>query len=155
MKVYKNWPWISYRPMSIPFTCEEWWIHKTSESVHWESSQDATNTPAFYVCYCRDRLHCDLFDWASFIWENRPLGTKNCFVTAVRYRKTLQGVFFPEFQQRGCFATRIFSQDAVLAPIERGVKKLLRHHFTEHRIISRGFHTRWSPYLLRLTPYVF
>lgn len=63
-------------------------------------------------------------------------------------------MFFPELQQRG-FSTRIFSQDAVLATIERRVKKLLRHHFTEHRIISRGFPTRWHPHLLDLTPYVF
>ena len=87
-----------------------------------------------------------------FCEEITPQGPKTCSVTAARYRKMLEDMVIPELQQRGCLATVTFQQDGAPPHIAREVQNLLRRHFTEDRIISRAFPTRWPPRSPDLTP---
>ena len=72
-------------------------------------------------------------------------------ITAVRYWNMLQDMVIPDLQQRECFATKTFQQDGT-PHVESEVQNSIWRHFTEDRIISRAFPTRWPPRSFDLTP---
>ncbi|GBM94405.1 hypothetical protein AVEN_122522-1 [Araneus ventricosus] len=75
------------------------------------------------------------------------VGTQNSsnrhipFQRGQRYRYVLRYFVIPLLQQHGCLQDVIFLQDGVPSHIDRLVKQLLRHHFTDSRVISSPFPT--------------
>ena len=53
-----------------------------------------------------------------------------------------QDMVIPEFQQCGWLTTITFQQDGGSPHNAREIQNLLRHHFSEDRIISRAFPIR-------------
>ena len=81
-----------------------------------------------------------------------PTGPKTCTVNAVRYRDMLTGFVIPQLQQRQCLDQIIFMRDGAPPHIALTVQQLLKHHFTDERIIIRSFPNPWPPRSPELTP---
>lgn len=79
-------------------------------------------------------------------------GPQTCSVNTQRYHDMLSSFVIPQLQQRQCLDKIIFMQDGAPPHIGKSVQQLLRHHFTEERVISRCFHVAWPPRSPDLTP---
>ncbi|GFU40750.1 uncharacterized protein TNCV_3231071 [Trichonephila clavipes] len=66
-------------------------------------------------------------------------GPVTCSITGQRYASLLRYKIIPDLQARPCLSRIIFMQDGAPPHITRCVKDVLKHHFTEERVISRQF----------------
>ncbi|GFW30315.1 uncharacterized protein TNCV_3850861 [Trichonephila clavipes] len=66
-------------------------------------------------------------------------GPVTCSITGQRYASLLRTKIIPDLQARPCLSRIIFMQDRASPHITRCVKDVLKHHFTEERVISRQF----------------
>ncbi|GFU19327.1 uncharacterized protein TNCV_3032491 [Trichonephila clavipes] len=57
----------------------------------------------------------------------------------------LQNKIIPDLQARQCLSRILFMQDGAPPHITRCVTDVLKHHFTEGRVISRQFRHLWPP----------
>ncbi|GFU06773.1 uncharacterized protein TNCV_4353371 [Trichonephila clavipes] len=62
-----------------------------------------------------------------------------CSITGQRYASLLRNKIIPDLQARQCLSRIIFMQDGTSPHITRCVKDVLKHHFTEERVISHQF----------------
>ena len=69
----------------------------------------------------------------EIITQARP---QTCSVNAERYHDMLSRFVIPQLQQRQCLDKIIFMQDGAPPHFGKSVQQLLRHHFTEKRVIS-------------------
>ncbi|GFU86465.1 uncharacterized protein TNCV_1418171 [Trichonephila clavipes] len=79
-------------------------------------------------------------------------GPVTCFITGQRYASLLRNKIIPDMQARQCLSRIIFMQDGAPPHITRCVKDVLKHHFTEERVISRHFRHMWPPRSPDLNP---
>ncbi|GFT80280.1 uncharacterized protein TNCV_1189571 [Trichonephila clavipes] len=73
-------------------------------------------------------------------------------ITGQRYASLLRNKIIPDLQARQCLSRIIFMQDGAPPHSTRCVKDVLKHHFTEERVISRQFRHLWSPRSPDLNP---
>ncbi|GFY09453.1 transposable element tc3 transposase [Trichonephila clavipes] len=66
-------------------------------------------------------------------------GPVTCSITGQRYASLLGNKIFPDLQARQRLSRIIFMQNGAPPHITRCVKDVLKHHFTEERVISRQF----------------
>ncbi|GFV32431.1 uncharacterized protein TNCV_1677171 [Trichonephila clavipes] len=66
-------------------------------------------------------------------------GPVTCSITGQRYASLLGNKIIPDLQARQCLSRIIFMQDGAPPHITRCVKDVLKHHFTEERVISHQF----------------
>lgn len=78
-----------------------------------------------------------------FFEETGALGPVTVTVNGQRYESLLRNDVIPALQQRECVDSIIFMQDGAPPHIANRVKRLLRRHFGNARIISRHFPTAW------------
>ncbi|GFW43705.1 uncharacterized protein TNCV_4770541 [Trichonephila clavipes] len=79
-------------------------------------------------------------------------GPVTCSITGQRYASLLRNKIIPNLQARQCLSRIIFMQDGAPPHITRCVKDVLKHHFTEERVISRQFRHLWPPRSPDLNP---
>ncbi|GFW36722.1 uncharacterized protein TNCV_1220541 [Trichonephila clavipes] len=79
-------------------------------------------------------------------------GPVTCSITGQRYASLLRNKIIPDLQARQCLSRIIFMQDGAPPHITCCVKDVLKHHFTEERVISRQFHHLWPPRSPDLNP---
>ncbi|GFX16657.1 transposable element tc3 transposase [Trichonephila clavipes] len=79
-------------------------------------------------------------------------GPVTCSITGQRYASLLRNKIIPDLQARQCLSRIIFMQDGAPPHITRCVKDVLKHHFTEERVISRQFSHLWPPRSPDLNP---
>ncbi|GFY25148.1 transposable element tc3 transposase [Trichonephila clavipes] len=79
-------------------------------------------------------------------------GPVTCSVTGQRYASLLRNKIIPDLQAHQCLSRIIFMQDGAPPHITRCVKDVLKHHFTEERVISRQFRHLWPPRSPDLNP---
>ncbi|GFV91679.1 transposable element tc3 transposase [Trichonephila clavipes] len=79
-------------------------------------------------------------------------GPVTCSITGQRYESLLRNKIILDLQAHQCLSRIIFMQDGAPPHITRCVTDVLKHHFTEERVISRHFHHLWPPRLLDLNP---
>ncbi|GFX00260.1 transposable element tc3 transposase [Trichonephila clavipes] len=72
-------------------------------------------------------------------------GPVTCYITGQRYASLLRNKIIPDLQAHQCFSRIIFLQDGIPPHITRCVKDVLKHHFTEERMISRQIRHLWPP----------
>ncbi|GFV71321.1 uncharacterized protein TNCV_1476261 [Trichonephila clavipes] len=77
-------------------------------------------------------------------------GPVTCSITGQRYASLLRNKIIPDLQARQCLSRIIFMQDGAPPHITRCVTDVLKHHFTEERVISRQFRHLWPPRSLDL-----
>ncbi|GFT54416.1 transposable element tc3 transposase [Trichonephila clavipes] len=82
-------------------------------------------------------------------------GPVTCYTTGQRYASLLRNKIIPDLQARQCLSSIIFMQDGAPPHITRCVKDVLKHHFTEKRVISRQFRHLWPPRSPDLNPCYF
>ncbi|GFV88449.1 transposable element tc3 transposase [Trichonephila clavipes] len=90
------------------------------------------------------RLEVDS-EWpCNILWtDEAPLqlddagGPVTCSITGQRYASLLRNKIILDLQARQCVSRIIFMQDRAPPHITRCVKDVLKHHFTEERVISR------------------
>ncbi|GFW54124.1 transposable element tc3 transposase [Trichonephila clavipes] len=70
-------------------------------------------------------------------------GPVTCSITGQEYASLLRNKIIPDLQARQCLSRIIFMQDGAPPHITRCVKDVLKHHFTEERVISRHFRHLW------------
>ncbi|GFV78977.1 retrovirus-related Pol polyprotein from transposon 412 [Trichonephila clavipes] len=75
-----------------------------------------------------------------------------CSITGQRYASLLRNKIIPDLQARQCLSRIIFMQDGAPPHIKRCVTDVLKHHFTEERVISCQFRHRWAPRSPDLNP---
>ncbi|GFT93601.1 uncharacterized protein TNCV_677391 [Trichonephila clavipes] len=73
-------------------------------------------------------------------------------ITGQRYASLLRNKIIPDLQTRQCLSPIIFMQDGAPPHITRCVKDVLKHHFTEERVISHQFRHMWPPRSPDLNP---
>ncbi|GFV86629.1 uncharacterized protein TNCV_4184831 [Trichonephila clavipes] len=79
-------------------------------------------------------------------------GPVTCSITGQRYASLLRNKIIPHLQARQCLSRIIFMQDGAPPHITRCVTDVLKHHFTEERVISRQFRHLWPPQSPDLNP---
>ncbi|GFX63234.1 transposable element tc3 transposase [Trichonephila clavipes] len=79
-------------------------------------------------------------------------GPVTCSITGQRYASLLRNKIIPDLQARQCLSRIIFMQDGAPPHITRCVTDVLKHHFTEERVISRQFRHLWPPRSPDLSP---
>ncbi|GFX17597.1 transposable element tc3 transposase [Trichonephila clavipes] len=79
-------------------------------------------------------------------------GPVTCSITGQRYASLLRNKIIPDLQARQCLSRIIFMQDGAPPHITRCVTDVLKHHFTEERVISRQFRHLWPPRSPDLNP---
>ncbi|GFV13635.1 catalase [Trichonephila clavipes] len=79
-------------------------------------------------------------------------GPVSCSITGQRYASLLRNKIIPDLQARQCLSRITFMQDGAPPHITRCVTDVLKHHFTEERVISRQFRHLWPPRLPDLNP---
>ncbi|GFS78129.1 uncharacterized protein TNCV_1107511 [Trichonephila clavipes] len=79
-------------------------------------------------------------------------GPETCSITEQRYASLLRNKIIPDLQARQCLSRIIFMQDGAPPHITRCVKDVLKHHFTEERVISHQFRHLWPPRSPDLNP---
>ncbi|GFW15679.1 uncharacterized protein TNCV_3581771 [Trichonephila clavipes] len=79
-------------------------------------------------------------------------GPVTCSITGQRYASLLRNKIIPDLQARQCLSRIIFMQDAAPPHITRCVTDVLKHHFTEERVISRQFRHLCPPRSPDLNP---
>ena len=79
-------------------------------------------------------------------------GAQTCSVNAKRYHDVLSRFVIPQHQQRQCLDKIIFMQNGAPPQIGKSAHQLMRHHFTEERVIILCFHVAWPPHSPDLTP---
>ncbi|GFT24852.1 uncharacterized protein TNCV_3021381 [Trichonephila clavipes] len=79
-------------------------------------------------------------------------GPVSCSITGQRYASLLRNKIIPDLQARQCLSRIIFMQDGAHPHITRCVTDVLKHHFTEERVISRQFRHLWPPRSPDLNP---
>ncbi|GFT22321.1 uncharacterized protein TNCV_3273171 [Trichonephila clavipes] len=72
--------------------------------------------------------------------------------TGQRYASLLRNKICPDLQARPCLSRIIFLQDGAPPHITLCVKDVLKHHFTEGRVISRPFSHLWPPLSSDMNP---
>ncbi|GFV37278.1 uncharacterized protein TNCV_2255801 [Trichonephila clavipes] len=82
-------------------------------------------------------------------------GPVTCSITGQRYASLLRNKIIPDLQARQCLSRIIFMQDGAPPHITRCVKDVLKHHFTEERVISCQFHHLKPPRSPDLNPCYF
>ncbi|GFS85514.1 uncharacterized protein TNCV_2793861 [Trichonephila clavipes] len=82
-------------------------------------------------------------------------GPVTCSITGQRYASLLRNNIIPDLQARPCLSRIIFMQNGAPPHITRCVKDVLKHHFTEERVISRQFLHLRPPQSPDLNPCVF
>ncbi|GFX41555.1 transposable element tc3 transposase [Trichonephila clavipes] len=87
-----------------------------------------------------------------FFEELGAEGPVTCFITGQRYASLLRNKIIPDLQARQCLSRIIFMQDGAPPHITRCVTEVLKHHFTEERVISRQFRHLWPPRSPDLSP---
>ncbi|GFT26553.1 uncharacterized protein TNCV_3603971 [Trichonephila clavipes] len=80
-----------------------------------------------------------------FLEELGAGGSVTCSITGQRYASLLRNKIIPDLQARQCLSRIIFMQDGAPPHITRCVMDVLKHHFTEERLISRQFRHLWPP----------
>ncbi|GFX52827.1 uncharacterized protein TNCV_3720171 [Trichonephila clavipes] len=68
-----------------------------------------------------------------------------CSITGQRYASLLRNKIIPDLQARQCLSCIIFMQDGAPPHITRCVTDVLKHYFTEERVISLQFRHLWPP----------
>ena len=91
--------------------------------------------------------------WAGFTAKFRigPFFFDNT-VNSENYGNTLLHCVIPALKEKRKFNSTIFQQDGATPHTAVATKHLLRKHFGEDRIISRGFPFAWPGYSPDLTP---
>ncbi|GFU79343.1 uncharacterized protein TNCV_2138661 [Trichonephila clavipes] len=79
-------------------------------------------------------------------------GPVTCSITGQRYASLLRNKIIPDLQARQCLSHIIFMQDGAPPHITRCVTDVLKHHFTEERVISHQFRHLWPPRSSDLNP---
>ncbi|GFX49148.1 uncharacterized protein TNCV_5041421 [Trichonephila clavipes] len=79
-------------------------------------------------------------------------GPVTCSITGQRYASVLRNKIIPDLQAHQCLSRIIFMQDGAPPHITRCVTDVLKHHFTEERVISRQFRHLWPPRSSDLNP---
>ncbi|GFU86746.1 transposable element tc3 transposase [Trichonephila clavipes] len=79
-------------------------------------------------------------------------GPVTCSIAGQRYASLLRNKIIPDLQARPCLSRIIFLQDGAPPHITLCVKDVLKHHFTEGRVISRQFRHLWPPRSPDLNP---
>ncbi|GFW63704.1 uncharacterized protein TNCV_667731 [Trichonephila clavipes] len=74
-----------------------------------------------------------------FFEESGSRGPVTCSITGQRYASLLRNKIISGLQARPCLSRIIFMQDGAPPHITRCDKDVLKHHFTEERVISRQF----------------
>ncbi|GFW10068.1 transposable element tc3 transposase [Trichonephila clavipes] len=74
------------------------------------------------------------------------------YITGQRYASLLRNKIIPHLQARQCISRIIFMQDGAPPHITRCVTGVLKHQFTEERVISRQFSHLWPPRSPDLNP---
>ncbi|GFT94885.1 uncharacterized protein TNCV_1471921 [Trichonephila clavipes] len=90
-------------------------------------------------------------DEAHFLLDGAG-GPVTCSITGQRYASLLRNKIIPDLQARQCLSRIIFMQDGAPPHSTRCVKHVLKHHFTEERVISRHFRHLWPPRSPDLNP---
>ncbi|GFV86584.1 uncharacterized protein TNCV_4184391 [Trichonephila clavipes] len=72
-------------------------------------------------------------------------GPVTCSITGQRYASLVRNKIIPDLQARQCLSRIIFMQDGAPPHITRCITDVLKHHFTEERVISRQFRHLWPP----------
>ncbi|GFY27648.1 uncharacterized protein TNCV_910991 [Trichonephila clavipes] len=67
------------------------------------------------------------------------VGPVTCSITGQRYASLFRNKLIPDLKARQCLSRIIFMQDGAPPHITLCVKDVLKHHFTEKRVISRQF----------------
>ncbi|GFV27615.1 transposable element tc3 transposase [Trichonephila clavipes] len=75
-----------------------------------------------------------------------------CSITGQRYASLLRNKIIPDLQARQCLSRITFMPDGAPPHITRCVTDVLKHHFTEERVISRQFRHLWPPRSPDLNP---
>ncbi|GFV63819.1 uncharacterized protein TNCV_2278231 [Trichonephila clavipes] len=70
-------------------------------------------------------------------------GPVTCSITGQRYASLLRNKIIPDLQARQCLSRIIFMQDGAPPYITSCVTDVLKHHFTEERVISHQFRYLW------------
>ncbi|GFY34451.1 uncharacterized protein TNCV_2821371 [Trichonephila clavipes] len=79
-------------------------------------------------------------------------GPVTCSITGQRYASLLRNKIISDLQARQCLSRTIFMQDGAPPHIIRCVTDVLKHHFTEERVISHQFRHLWPPRTPDLNP---
>ncbi|GFW37710.1 uncharacterized protein TNCV_4629151 [Trichonephila clavipes] len=72
-------------------------------------------------------------------------GPVTCSIIGQRYASLLRNKIIPDLPARQCLSRIIFMQEIAPPHIICCVKDVLKHHFTEERVISRQFRHLWPP----------
>ncbi|GFT92293.1 uncharacterized protein TNCV_1835601 [Trichonephila clavipes] len=83
------------------------------------------------------------YSWPVFFEELGAGGPVTCSITGHRYASLLRNKIISDLQARQCLSCIIFMQDGAPPHITRCVTDVLKHHFTEERVISRQFRHLW------------
>ncbi|GFV65172.1 uncharacterized protein TNCV_2701141 [Trichonephila clavipes] len=78
-----------------------------------------------------------LTSFATLTKSNSAGGPVTCSITGQRYASLLRDKIIPDLQARQCLSRIIFMQDGAPPHITHCVKDVLKHDFTEERVISR------------------
>ncbi|GFX76624.1 uncharacterized protein TNCV_3163421 [Trichonephila clavipes] len=79
-----------------------------------------------------------------YFFEELGAGVQvTCSITGQRYASLLRNKIIPDLQARPCLSRIIFMQDGAPPHITRCVTDVLKHHFTEERVIRRQIHHMW------------
>ncbi|GFW36135.1 uncharacterized protein TNCV_4929981 [Trichonephila clavipes] len=92
------------------------------------------------------------YSWPVFFEELGAGGPVTCSITVQRYASLLRNKIIPDLQARQCLSRIIFMQDGAPPHITRCVTDVLKHHFTEERVISRQSRHLWPPRSPDLNP---
>ncbi|GFU11159.1 transposable element tc3 transposase [Trichonephila clavipes] len=153
LEVDPEWPW------NIPWTDEAHFRLDGSVNNHncqiWESDnphstlQVPLHSPKVTV-WCGFSASFILGPY--FFEELGAGGPVTCSITGQRYASLLRNKICPDLQARPCLSRIIFLQDGAPPHIISCVKDVLKHHFTEGRVISRPFRHLWPPRSPDLNP---
>ncbi|GFW28658.1 uncharacterized protein TNCV_3713731 [Trichonephila clavipes] len=72
-------------------------------------------------------------------------GSVKCSITGQRYASLLRNKIIPDLLARQCLSRITFMQDGAPPHIICCVTDVLKHHFTEERVISCQFRHLWPP----------
>ncbi|GFU32537.1 uncharacterized protein TNCV_1148181 [Trichonephila clavipes] len=92
------------------------------------------------------------YSWPVFFEELGAGDPVTSSITGQRYASLLRNKIIPDLQARQCLSRIIFMQDGAPPHITRCVKDVLKHHFTEERVISGQFRHLWPPRLPDFNP---